>query len=284
MTQSTVVEDVSKPKIKESDVLLLLLLILMFQGLLRPANGAAISVIVPYSPTPVADEDLDGYPETGAWDDANSYTVDLENAQDPPYGNATIYFKHNGTDIYIRIDGKIDVPWTSDTGDHFWLALQINPAGVIGHHKAEQDLIIFGDTSYAGVTYPLIPIDTHGKSKPPTKDDSQDAFGLARYNGTSAPYNFTAEWRRKLDTGDVNDVTLIADGTTTYRFYVTTDSNGGGSSGGSIDHSGTTTDNTMKLEPVPVPEFPFGITIITVIAPLIPILYIWRLRKGMKNK
>jgi len=265
------------------NILMLSFAVLMFQGFTEPANAAAVSATVPYSSTPLADSDLDGFPNTGAWSDANHYTVDLENGAAAPYGTATVYFKHNGTDIYFRIDGKIDVPWASPTGQHFWIGFQINAAGVTGHHRSTgQDTIFFGETdsSYGTITYPLTPIDTNGGGRPPTKDASQNAIGMARYSGTSAPYDFTAEWKRKLNTGDTNDVSLLPNGSTAYSFYVTTDSDGGGSSGGTIDHSSVTTANTMTLAPVPpVPEFPFGIGILMMIVPAFAVVYVWRTRK-----
>jgi len=259
--------------------ILLLSTMFILGGLLETADGAAVAVIVPYSSVPVADEDLDGYSTTGAWDDANIYTVDLENRENPPYGTATVYLKHDGTYIYIRIDGKIDVPWIDETSDHFWIGFQINPSETSGHHRSVQDTIFFGQTSYSGITYPLTPIDTHGGAKPPARDTSQDAYGMARYSGTAPPYDFTAEWKRKLDTGDGEDVLLVADGTTTYYFYITTDSNGGGSSGGKIDHSGTTNHNTMRIATAAVPEFPLGTDILMAIAFLMPLIYLWKIRQ-----
>jgi len=267
-------------------VFLLPLAVLMFQGFAKPANAVATTVIVPFASIPVADGDLDGYPNTGIWSDANYYTVDLENGAATPYGKAVVYFKHDSVDIYFRIDGKIDVPWVSATGQHFWIGFQINAVGVTGHHKSTgQDTIFFGETdaSYGTISYPLIPIDTYGGGKPPTKDASQDAIGTARYSGTSAPYNFTAEWKRKLNTGDSNDVALVADGSTAYSFYVTTDSDGGGSSGGTIDHRAVTNANTMTLAaPPPVPEFPLGLAPLMLLAPLISIVYLWRMHTKRK--
>jgi len=74
----------------------------------------------------------------------------------------------------------------------------------------------------------------------------------------------------------------LADGSTTYSFYVTTDSDGGGSSGGTIDHSGVTNANTMTLAPPSVPEFPLGVGILLSMVTLIPVLYVWRTRPRKK--
>jgi len=69
-----------------------------------------------------------------------------------------------------------------------------------------------------------------------------------RYQGTGAPYSFTAEWRRPLKSGDSEDLSYQADGATVYNFFVTTDSDGSGSAGGSIAHRMITNLNVMKIE------------------------------------
>lgn len=234
--------------------------------------AAAVSITVPYSTTPVADGDLDGYPGTGAWSDALSATVPLENGEAAPYGTATFYSKHDGTYYYFRIDGQIDVPWTSTAGNYFWLGMAVSPSGSTHHGGGTWDGVFFGlwdGTDYTPQpTYPPGPVDTNGFDKPPTKDASQDAVGVMRYSGSSAPYSFTAEWKQRLSTGDANDISYAADGTTTYNFYLTTDSNGGGSAGGSITHKGATNTNTMKFAPpsVPIPEFPSTVGLLAAVA------------------
>lgn len=216
---------------------------------------AAVTITVPYSSTAVADGDLDGIPSTGAWSDALSTTIPLENGEASPYGTATLYIKHDGTNVYYRIDGSIDVPWISATANHFWLGIQISPTGTSHHGGGSWDGIYFGlwdGTDYSpSPTYPPTPVDTNGFGKPPVKDVSQNAIGAMRYSGSAAPYSFTAEWKRALNTGDLNDIAFVADGVTTYNFFVTTDSNGRGSSGGNIDHSVVTNLNTMKLASPP---------------------------------
>ncbi len=211
----------------------------------------AVSVLVPYSSAGVVVAELDGDPTTGNWADATSAVVPLENGATNQYGSVVAYLKHDGTYFYVRLDGKVDVPWASATGNHFWLGWLISPSTVTGHHKTGQDLAFFGETSYLGITYPLQPVDAFGSGKPPAKDTSQDYVGMLRYTGASAPYSFTAEWRRALDTGDSQDIALVADGSTIYNFYITTDSDGGGSSGGAIDHSIMTNANTIKFQPIP---------------------------------
>lgn len=218
--------------------------------------GVATAVTIPFSSTPVSDSDLDGFPGTGAWGDASSYTIPLENGQPAPYGTATLYVKHNGANIYYRIDGSIDVAWVSAAGNHFWLGMQISPTGT-SHHGASGtwDGVYFGlwdGTDYAPTpTYPPTPVDTNGFSKPPPKDVTQNAVGAMRYSGSASPYSFTAEWKRALNTGDASDIAFVADGVTTYNFFVSTDSNGRGSSGGGIDHSVVTNLNTLKLAAPP---------------------------------
>ncbi len=224
----------------------------MGAALVFRSAAATVAIAAPYSATLVAASDLDGDPSTGAWSDAASYLVPLENGELDPYGSATLYIKHDGTNYYARIDGKIDVPWTSPTGNHFWLGVNTGPSTVTGHHKTGQDLIFFGETSYPDVTYPLTPIDASGSGRPPLMDTQQDAVGMLKFAGTTAPYSFTAEWRRALTTGDSQDITLLADGSTIYNLYITTDSNGGGSSGGNIDHSVVTNANTIKFQAPPI--------------------------------
>ncbi len=218
---------------------------------------SAISVTVPFSATPVADLDLDGNPATGVWGDALSATVPLENGQAAGYGSATFRAKHDGTYFYFRIDGQIDVPWTSAAGDHFWLAMQISPTGTSHHGGGTWDGTFFGlwdGADYAPQpTYPPTPVDTNGFTKPPARDATQDDVGAMRYSGSAAPYGFTAEWKKKLSTGDASDIAYLADGTTSYNFFVTTDSNGRGSLGGGIDHSVVTSSNTLRFATPPTP-------------------------------
>jgi len=225
--------------------------------------AAAVSVTVPYSGTGIADADLDGYPGTGSWGSFLSNAVPLENGANAPYGTATLYAKHDDTWAYFRIDGKIDIPWTSATGDHFWFGIIFTPSGT-SHHAPSGiwDGVFFGlwdGTDYSPQpTYPPSPIDTNGFNKPPAKDPTQDATGAMRYSGSSAPYDFTAEWKKRLNTGNGDDIAYAADGATTYNFFVTTDSNGGASSGGGITHKGATNLNTVKFasSSVAIPEFP----------------------------
>jgi len=206
------------------------------------------TLLVPYSDRPIDLAHLDGDPATGAWSDATTALVPLENGQPEPYGSANVWMKHDGSFLYVRIDGSMDVPWTSSSGTHFWLGFLLCPATVTGHHKAGQDWVFFGETSYGALSYPLTPIDAYGSSKPPAKDSSQDVEGRLQYRGSAAPYAFTAEFRRPLDSGDPEDVALVPDATTAYAFAITTDSNGKGSSGGSIDHAVVTNENVLRLE------------------------------------
>jgi hypothetical protein len=113
-----------------------------------------------------------------------------------------------------------------------------------------QDGVFFGDSRYTAAA-PLFPVDTNA-AKPPLLDASQDTLGEMRSTGTAAPYSFTAEWKRKLSTGDAADVAIVADGTTAFNLYASTDSNGGGSGGGTLNHNGVTNDNVFRFE-VPRP-------------------------------
>ena len=85
-------------------------LVLVLLGVLLQGGSilgrAAVTITVPYSSTPVADADLEGSPGTGAWSDALSVAIPLENGAAAPYGSATLYAKHDGTSVYFRIDGK----------------------------------------------------------------------------------------------------------------------------------------------------------------------------------
>lgn len=218
-----------------------------------PAPAAPVAITIPYSSTAVADTDLDGNPGTGAWSDATSWTITLENGASSPYGTATLYAKHDGSYVYFRVDGKIDVAWTSSSGNHFWFGMQFSLTGT-SHHSGSGswDGVFFGESAYTPApTYPPLAVDTNGFSKPPAKDTAQNDLGKMGYSGSSAPYSFTVEWKRALSTGDSQDVTFTADGTAKYNFYATTDSDGGGSSGGAIDHSKVSNLNTMTFQKPP---------------------------------
>ncbi len=219
--------------------------LLLIVVLVVPAPAVPITATVPYSTTAVADADLDGNPATGSWSDAAAWTIPLENGAASPYGSATLYAKHDGTYVYLRVDGKIDVLWVSSAGNHFWFGV-VFTSSVTSHHSAWQDGVFFGEDSYTSAP-PLVAVDTNGGSKPPAKDAQQDNLGRMAASGSAAPYSFTAEWKRKLNTGDANDLAFVADGATSYYFYATSDSNGGGSNGGSINHKVTTNDNVIRF-------------------------------------
>ena len=214
-----------------------------------PAPAAPVTVTVPYSAAPVADGDLDGNPATGAWTDAGMWTIPLENGAASPYGSATLYAKHNGTFVFFRVDGKIDVSWTSSAGNHFWFGIAFS-SSTMTHHSSWQDGVFFGEDAYTTAP-PLVAVDTHGGGQPPASDTAQDDAGRMGVTGAAAPYSFTAEWKRKLNTGDAQDLAFIANGATSYYFYATSDSNGGGSRGGTVNHRATTNDNILRFATVP---------------------------------
>jgi len=230
---------------------------MLFLGsvLLVAEMTSAAAVTVPYSTAAVADPDLDGDPATGDWGGASSTAVPLENGQGGGYGTGTLYAKHDGAVAYFRIDGQVDVPWASAGGNHFWLGWQVSPADTAHHGGGTWDGAFFGlwdGTDYAPMpTYPPAAVDTYGFDRPPLQDGSQNLLGRLRYSGGAAPYAYTAEWKKALNTGDADDLTYAADGTTVYNFFVTTDSNGGGSGGGGIGHRGTTNTNTLVLAAPP---------------------------------
>jgi len=233
-------------------LLVILFLAVLLAGGVPGATG--VSITIPYSAASVADVDLDGNPGTGAWSDAGSWTIPLENGQASPYGSATLYAKHDDANVYFRVDGKIDVSWTSVATDHFWLGMQVSPSSTSHHGGGTWDGVFFGQSSIVPTeSYPPVAVDTNGFSKPPAKDTAQNDFGQMAYSGAAVPYSLTAEWKRPLSTGDTQDLTFVADGTTAYNFFVTTDSDGGGSSGGAIDHSAITNLNTMRFQAPPVP-------------------------------
>ncbi len=136
--------------------------------------------------------------------------------------------------------------------EHFWLGVQISPEHTSHHFGDEWDGTFFGfwnGAEYAPTpVYPPRAVDTHGFDRPPEPDTLQDVFGILRYSGSVAPYNFTAEWRRSLNSQDGDDIVYEADGVTTYNFFVTTDSDGGGSQGGGISHRQMTNLNSFRLE------------------------------------
>lgn len=235
-------------------------LLLSAVGLSLVSEAPPVSITIPWSGTAIADGDLDGDPATGAWGDALSIVIPLENGAASPYGSATMWAKHDGTRMFLRIDGSIDIPWASPTGNHFWLGFVVSTSGTSHHGAGAWDGVFFGlwdGTDHAPIpTYPPPAVDTNGFARPPAKDGTQDALGRLRYAGAAAPYTFTAEWRFPLSSGDTNDTVYVADGATPYNFFVTTDSNGGGSSGGAIVHRGMTNLNTMRFATAGPPNAP----------------------------
>lgn len=214
--------------------------------------AAPVSITVPVKDGPVADSDLDGDPATGAWADALVVQVPLENGAQAPFGTATLYAKHDRSNLFMRIDGAMDVAWLNPGSEYFWLGIQISPTFTSHHGGGEWDGVFFGFWNGAQYTpqptYPPRAVDTHGFDRPPVIDTLQDVLGTMRYSGSASPYSFTAEWRRPLKSGDSEDIAYQADGATVYNFFVTTDSNGGGSAGGNISHRTMTNLNVMKLE------------------------------------
>ncbi|MFQ5907297.1 MAG: PKD domain-containing protein [Thermoplasmata archaeon] len=225
-----------------------MLILAVFGSLMSLA--APVSITVPFSFTSVSDADLDGDPATGVWDDALSVVIPLENAAAPPYGTATLRAKHDGSNLYVRIDGFIDVAWVSATDTHFWLGFVVSPTGTSHHGGGPWDGVFLGHPRYAQQPTAT---DTNGFSRPPSKDASQDCVGFMGTTGTEAPYAYTAEWRRPLSNGDSQDLSYQADGMTTYNFVVTTDSDGRGSSGGTISHLRMTNLNTLRIARAPSP-------------------------------
>ncbi len=229
-------------------VLVLALSILALFLAVAPAPAAPVTITVPYSPIPVNTTDLDGNPATGSWADAGSWTIPLENGAASPYGSATLYAKHDASYIYFRIDGSSDVAWTSATGDHFWLGMQISPSGTSHHSSGTWEGAFFGlwDGQYYSPmpTYPPAVIETTDFGRPPTQNATNSDYGFMGVTGSSAPFAFTAEWRRPLYAGGL---ALVTDGSTSYHFFVTTETNSLGASGGNIFHGSITNVNVMRL-------------------------------------
>ena len=238
--------------------ILAIALLLLAVGTSLVSRAPPVSITVPYSSTPVGDPDLDGNPATGAWSDALATAIPLENAEAAPYGSATLYAKHDNVNLFLRLDGSIDVPWTSAASNRFWVGFIVSPTGTTHHGGGTWDGSFFGlwdGTDYAPQpTYPPRVVDTTGFDRPPIADGNQDAVGFMRYSGAAAPYGFTAEWRRPLNSGDAEDLTYTADGVATYNFFATSDSDGGGSQGGNIRHKQVTNLNTLKLAPMTAPN------------------------------
>lgn len=231
--------------------LVLVLSLLTLFMVLAAAPAAPATITVPYSTAPVTNADLDGNPATGAWSDASNWTIPLENGASAPYGSAQLYAKHNGSYIFFRIDGHSDVPWQSASGTHFWLGMQISPSGTSHHSSGTWEGVFFGlwdGNHYSPApTYPPSAVETNGFGQPPTQNATQSDYGRMAYSGSAAPYAFTAEWKRPLTAGGL---TLVPDGSTSYHFFVTTDSAGAGSNGGNLNHGSVTNVNVMRLAAV----------------------------------
>lgn len=212
------------------------------------APAAPVTVTVPFSSVPVSNADLDGNPATGAWSDAGNWTIPLENGASSPYGSAQLFAKHDNTSVYFRIDGHVDIPWQTATTTHFWLGMQISPSGTSHHSSGTWEGVFFGlwdGGAYSPTpTYPPHAVETIGFGKPPTKNATQSDTGTMAYSGTGAPYAFTAEWKRPLYAGGL---ALVADGSTAYHFFVTTETNSAGAAGGNINHGSVTNVNVMRL-------------------------------------
>jgi len=212
------------------------------------APAAPATILIPYSTTPVSNADLDGNPATGAWSDAGNWTIPLENGASAPYGSARLYAKHDDAYVYFRIDGSSDIPWQSATGTHFWLGVQISPSGTSHHSSGTWEGAFFGlwDGQYysPAPTYPPAVVETTGFGRPPTTNTTNSDYGFMGVSGSAAPYGFTAEWKRPLNAGGL---ALAADGTTSYHFFVTTETNSAGANGGNINHGQITNVNVMRL-------------------------------------
>ncbi|HYM40911.1 MAG TPA: Ig-like domain-containing protein [Thermoplasmata archaeon] len=212
------------------------------------APAAPITVTIPFSPVPVSNADLDGNPATGAWSDASNWTIPLENGASAPYGSAQLYAKHDNSSVYFRIDGHVDIPWQSATGTHFWLGMQISPSGTSHHSSGTWEGAFFGlwdGGSYTPTpTYPPAVVETTGFGRPPTQNATDADYGFMGVGGTAAPYNVTAEWKRPLNAGGL---ALLPDGTTSYHFFVTTETSSAGANGGNINHGSITNVNVMRL-------------------------------------
>ena len=216
--------------------------------IVEAAPAASVTIMIPFSPTPVRNADLDGNPATGAWSDAGNWTIPLENGESSPYGSAQLYAKHDNTSVYFRIDGYMDIPWQSTSGNHFWLGIQISPSGTSHHSSGTWEGAIFGlwdgSTYHPAPTYPPAVVETTGFGRPPTQNTTNGDYGFMGVRGSAAPYAFTAEWKRPLNAGGL---ALATDGATSYHFFVTTDSGGSGSNGGNINHGSITNVNVMRL-------------------------------------
>lgn len=228
------------------------------------SDAVPVAITVPYSSQAVSDGDLDGDPSTGAWGDALMVTIPLETGGPEPFGTAQMYIKHDGSSLYTRIDGNVDVPWAGATDDHFWLGVQISSVRTTHHGGSEWDGMFMGlwngEEYGPPPAYPPPAIDTHGFDRPPARDTVQNVLGALGTSGASSPYGFTAEWKRALSSGDGDDLAYQDDGATTYNFFVTIDSDGDGSGGGSLSHREVTNLNTMRIAPGDPTDAPPTIT------------------------
>jgi hypothetical protein len=231
-------------------VALVIILFALGSWLSLTSLAAPVNITVPFSPVPVAPADFDGDPSTGDWSDALTVDVPLENGEAGVYGVAKMFAKHDGINVYFRLDGSIDVPWISAAGDHFWVGIQISKTGTEHHAGGSWDGLFFGlwdGTHYTPAQTAPVAVDTNGFDKPPAMDSSQDVVGTLTHSGTIAPFTYTVEWYRPLDTGDSGDIAFVADGVATYNFFISTDSDGDGSQGGLITHNQVTNRNTMTF-------------------------------------
>lgn len=193
-------------------------LVLIILALVMPLEHASIAgtSFTVASGTEIADVMIDGVIGT-EWDDANNYAE----VTIMPKGTATIWTKHDQTNLYIAIQ------FTSETSTP-WLAIAFDS---VGYMRMGSDGAVFGDTNS-----PTPYADVHYVSQGPwgvgvKYDVSQNGAGAMKVVAT-ATYVVTAELRKSLKSGDTDgrDIEWSVGGT--YNLAIAWDSDGGGNPGG----------------------------------------------------
>ena len=184
----------------------------------------------------IPDNQIDG--KIGAeWNDACIY----KNVPIDPCGTAQLWFKQDGTNLYIAMQFQAD-------SSKPWVAFEFGSSVCM---STSADGALFGDSNYCPNGY----ADVRFNNNPGVVvDKEQDGVGAININGS----NFvTVELKKPLNSGDTAENAINWTLGHSYGFLMEWNSNGEGSSGGSTSHTGhAPTPRTISLEVNPVPEFP----------------------------
>lgn len=196
-------------------------------------GAGGVTDLVARRGSPIPDASIDGVLGT-EWDDAQQY---VGFPLDPTGGPATVWVKHDGTDLYLAFQFQAD-------SANPWVAIQLGITGCMD----PGDMILMGDDNFGADGY-LDSSLTGPKSKSGVDVDTvQDGVGVLAIDGTNV---VTVELKKPLASGDAQGKDIAWSPGNIYSMVIVWDTDGGGSSGGSADHVGgtTPTPRTILIEP-----------------------------------